>query len=163
MQILLKNEHHHVHNLRSTRKGREFLYKLVGLFVVVVLIFYYLFIFGCVGSLLQSLWGLLPSWGYGWAKLLHGVWDLSSPTRVQTHIPCLTRQILNLWTTREVPRELFMRGKKLGWWEEGARNKRQDGLRFEWLVGAFWERNLRLGQLLWCEKSMEVLFRHFAG
>ena len=29
--------------------------------------------------------------------------DLSSLTRDQTHTPCIERQILNHWTTREVP------------------------------------------------------------
>ena len=37
------------------------------------------------------------------AQLPHGMWDLSSQTRVQTCVPCLGRQILNHWTTREVP------------------------------------------------------------
>ena len=32
-----------------------------------------------------------------------GIWDLSSLTRGQTCILCIARQILNLWTTREVP------------------------------------------------------------
>ena len=32
------------------------------------------------------------------------MWDLSSPTRGWTHIPCIWRWILNHWTTREVPR-----------------------------------------------------------
>ena len=27
----------------------------------------------------------------------------SSPTRDQTHVPCIGKQILNHWTTREVP------------------------------------------------------------
>ena len=31
------------------------------------------------------------------------MWDLSSPTRDQTHIPCIVRWILNHCTTREVP------------------------------------------------------------
>ena len=30
------------------------------------------------------------------------MWDLSSPTRDQTHIPCIGRWILNPWTTRKV-------------------------------------------------------------
>ena len=30
------------------------------------------------------------------------MWDLISPTRNQTHIPCIGRQNLNHWTTREV-------------------------------------------------------------
>ena len=37
------------------------------------------------------------------AQLPRGVWDLSTPTRDQTHIPCIGRWILNHWTTREVP------------------------------------------------------------
>ena len=32
-----------------------------------------------------------------------GLWDLSYPTRDQTLIPCIARQVLNHWTTREVP------------------------------------------------------------
>ena len=31
-----------------------------------------------------------------WASLLRGVWDLSSPTKNQTCVPCIDRQILNL-------------------------------------------------------------------
>ena len=31
------------------------------------------------------------------------MWDLSSPTRGQTCISCISRQILNHWTTRRVP------------------------------------------------------------
>ena len=34
--------------------------------------------------------------------VVHGVWDLSSSTRDQARIPCIGRQILNHWTTREV-------------------------------------------------------------
>ena len=39
------------------------------------------------------------------AQLPHDMWDLSSTTRDQTRIPCIGRQILNHWTTREVPTE----------------------------------------------------------
>ena len=42
------------------------------------------------------------------AKLLRSIWDLSSQTRDQTFIPCIRRQILNHWTTREVPVETFL-------------------------------------------------------
>ena len=31
-----------------------------------------------------------------------GMWDLSSPTRDWTHLPCIARQFLNHWTPREV-------------------------------------------------------------
>ena len=41
-----------------------------------------------------------------WALLLEGnsvaLWDLSSWTRDGTHIPCISRLILNQWTNREV-------------------------------------------------------------
>ena len=43
-----------------------------------------------------------------WAYLPRGMWNLSSPTRDQAYIPCITRQILNHWTTREVPPEEFL-------------------------------------------------------
>ena len=32
-----------------------------------------------------------------------GTWDLSSLIRDQTHIPSIGRQVLNHWTTREIP------------------------------------------------------------
>ena len=35
----------------------------------------------------------------------HGMWDLSSPTKDQTHIPCIGRQSLNHWTSREIPED----------------------------------------------------------
>ena len=38
-----------------------------------------------------------------WVYLLQSMWDLSSLTRDQTHIPYIGRQIINHWTTREVP------------------------------------------------------------
>jgi len=31
------------------------------------------------------------------------MWGLSSPTRDQTQVPCIARQILNHWVIREVP------------------------------------------------------------
>ena len=36
-------------------------------------------------------------------QLQHSMLDLTSPTRNQTLVPCIGRQILNYWTTREVP------------------------------------------------------------
>ena len=39
----------------------------------------------------------------------HGLsclWDLISPTKDRTHIPCIGRQVLNHRTTREVPKAL---------------------------------------------------------
>ena len=36
------------------------------------------------------------------------MWDLSSQTRHPTCVPCIARQILNPWTTREVPLNVFV-------------------------------------------------------
>ena len=36
------------------------------------------------------------------------MWDLNSPTRDQTRVPCIARWILNHWTTREVPGYILM-------------------------------------------------------
>ena len=43
------------------------------------------------------------------AQLLLGMWHLSSPTRDQTCVPCIGRQILNHWTTREESCALFFK------------------------------------------------------
>ena len=56
---------------------------------------------------LCSLWHMgslveLSSCGV-WALLPRGMWDLSSLTRDQTHVPWTGRQIFYHWTTREVP------------------------------------------------------------
>ena len=82
---------------------------------------YYLFIylvapgFNCsMRDLLCVMWnhslGPMDSGCGLWAQHLWGTsldapqWDLSSLTRDQTsHVPCIVRQILNHWTTREVP------------------------------------------------------------
>ena len=50
------------------------------------------FFFDCPGS---SLWCLGLSSYDAQASLPHGMWDLSSPTRDQTCVPCIGRQILN--------------------------------------------------------------------
>ena len=39
----------------------------------------------------------------------HNLWDLRSLTRDRTHAPCVGgRQILNHWTTREVPKVIYL-------------------------------------------------------
>ena len=42
------------------------------------------------------------------AQGLSCMWDLSSPIRDQTRVPCIGRQLLNHWTTREVPRSTIL-------------------------------------------------------
>ena len=49
------------------------------------------------------------SWG-AWAQL-PVVWDLSSPTRDRTWVPCTGRQILNHWPTRKVSWMVFLKIK----------------------------------------------------
>ena len=60
-----------------------------------------------VGSVVGGTWALvevreLSSCG-SWAYLPRSMRDLSSPTRDRTCVPCIVRQILYHWTTREVP------------------------------------------------------------
>ena len=63
----------------------------------------------------------LPSCGAGlqstWASVVavyrlrcFMAWDLSSPTRDLTCIPCIARWILNYWTTREIPHLINLGG-----------------------------------------------------
>ena len=65
-----------------------------------------------------SLWGLLLWWNKGsrasefsscdaWAEL-HVVF---SQTKDQTHVPCIGRQIINHWITREVSGSLWIQRK----------------------------------------------------
>ena len=49
----------------------------------------------------------LLSWGAE-AKLPQGMWDLTSLTRNGAHVPCVERQTLNHWATREVPIFLYL-------------------------------------------------------
>ena len=41
-------------------------------------------------------------------------WDLSSLTRDQTYVPSIAKQILNHWTTREVPGDKFFKEVIMG-------------------------------------------------
>ena len=43
-----------------------------------------------------------------WVQLLCKVWGLSSPIRVQTHVLCIARQILNHWTNGQLPWKYFL-------------------------------------------------------
>ena len=60
-----------------------------------------------VGSLVEV--HELSSCGMG--LVARGMWDLSSPTRDQTHVPCIGRWILYHWTTREIPLIVFLKWK----------------------------------------------------
>ena len=68
--------------------------------------FFFFFSFCCVGSLLWRMGTRVhrPCSCGMWAYLPHGMWDVSFLTRDQTHVPCIGRQILNHWSTREVPK-----------------------------------------------------------
>ena len=66
------------------------------------------FFFWC-GPFLNSLLNLLQycfcfMFSVFW---LRGMWDLNSLTRDQTCTPCIGRQGLNHWTTREVPSDIL--------------------------------------------------------
>ena len=66
---------------------------------------------GRVGSVVCGMWAIveaceLSSCGMR-AELPHGMWDLSSLTRDQAHVPCVVRRILCHWTTGEVARDIF--------------------------------------------------------
>ena len=81
-------------------------------------LFIYLFLAALALSQLQHMGTLLWHKGFSlvvacgvssgmWAQLSCSMQDLSSPTRDQTSVPCIGRQILN-WTTREVPLVKFI-------------------------------------------------------
>ena len=79
------------------------------LFKIYIYLFIYLAVLGLSGGTGPlSLWHMgSGACGFGscsvQAKLLSGMWDLSSPTRDWTCIPCTERKILSHWITREVP------------------------------------------------------------
>uniref|UniRef100_A0A452FC04 Homeobox domain-containing protein n=1 Tax=Capra hircus TaxID=9925 RepID=A0A452FC04_CAPHI len=50
----------------------------------------------------------LRSYVDSWVQLLCKVWGLSSPIRVQTHVLCIARQILNHWTNGQLPWKYFL-------------------------------------------------------
>ena len=58
---------------------------------------------GAWASLCCEAWALELSSCGAWAELPRGIWNLSFLLRDRTHIPRIGRQILNHWTTREVP------------------------------------------------------------
>ena len=70
-------------------------------------IYFIVYLFGCVKSVAAlcmwtlALFTLLFTCGT-WAQLPCIMWDLNSPTRNQTHVPHIGRQILNHWNTREI-------------------------------------------------------------
>ena len=71
-----------------------------------------------------------------WAAL-HSLRDLSSPTRDRTHVPCIGRWILNLWTTREAPYSIFRN------WDIGA------SLVVQWLGVGLPMQGTRVRALVW--------------
>ena len=63
-------------------------------------------------SLTHTLFSFLSCWVFTAGRKLsscpNGLWGVSSLTRDQTHIPCIIRQALNPWATREVPSHILM-------------------------------------------------------
>ena len=62
-------------------------------------LFFLFFQIACAGS---SLWLEGFSRYCTWARLPCGIWGLSSLMRDQTQIPCIGKQALKPWNTREV-------------------------------------------------------------
>ena len=78
---------------------------------------HFFFLFGCARF---SLWHVGFSGCGSWAGLPCGMWDLSSLTRGQTLVPCIGKQILNHWTTREVPGKTLLNTQNHNDHNEGA-------------------------------------------
>ena len=73
-------------------------------FFIHLLFFKYLFIWlRCVSVAVQRRLHC-----YMRVQLPCSMWDLSSLTRIRTHIPCIGRQVLNHLTTREVPSSVYL-------------------------------------------------------
>ena len=85
----------------------------------------YLFIFGSVFQYIGSfivVYRLLSSFR-AWAPQMPGACgNLSSLTRDQTCIPCIGRQILNHWTTREILIHCSLTGMSYGVTREDPQN-----------------------------------------
>ena len=71
----------------------------------VVTYFFKLFIYSAasgLGGSTQNLHCVMLDLSLGHTGLVRCIWDLSFQTRDRIRIPCLARQSLNPWTTREV-------------------------------------------------------------
>ena len=53
-------------------------------YFIIIITFFFLAVLGLCCSLCA---GFSLAEACRWANLLHGIWDLSSSTRVQTHVP----------------------------------------------------------------------------
>ena len=62
--------------------------------------------------------GVTKSWMQPkWLSMHARMWDLSSPSRDRTLIPCIGRKILNHWTTREFPLLLLLLALLSSFWD----------------------------------------------
>ena len=77
-------------------------------------------------------WIQVPIWGEQF-QLQCSMWDLSSPTRDWTHILCIARQILNHWTTKEVPSLLCIRPSSNNDFHHHPDKKKQQYFHFVWI------------------------------
>ena len=110
-----------------------------------------------VGATLQVWRTGFPLWST-WALLPHGVWDLRSWTRDWTPVPCIDRQILNHWTTREVPWCSYSKTNSHRKWCGNRASQVRSGVRIclcSWFIGS---------QLLrtWVLKTWSVLMELFS-
>ena len=110
--------------LRTFRRKSQILFIYLFFFYKVISFKKVIYLFGCVGSWLRYVGSFvaahllsrcsLQAWecvgsvtvAIGLVSLQHdtvsSMFHLSSPTRNWTCVPCIARQILNHWTTREV-------------------------------------------------------------
>ena len=103
-----------------------------------------------------------------WAQLPGGIWNLSSPTRYQTHMPYTARQILNHLITREVLSHILLTAS-LFWplcyfhiSSVGGRILFEDYAAFLYLVYIIFPSSLHCGHLfLKCSEHGSFIFLDF--
>ena len=90
-----------------------------------------------------------------WTLMPRGMWDLSSPARDQTCVSWIGRQILNHWTTREVPYSFFNQSIRnfFGFWFRHSLST----VREEWGNGIINSVDMSLSKVWEIAKDREVM------